>query len=186
MKKSLFVLVLLLAVTMASAAFADTRFGKQGTWALGGGGDINYETESETTNITLAPSISYFLMDNLTVGGNISINRSSGDAGGVDFSGMDWGVAALVRYHLGLMGTMFLTAGAHVGYYGTSVSAGDNDASASGLGFGAHVGPTLCFGGKFGGYFGAYLRYNSKDYEDEGIAVVHKPIGVITELGIFF
>ena len=125
-------------------------------------------------------------MNNLTIGALLSVDRTSSSKDDVDSSIMGWGIAALVRYHHLLKGTLFLTAGAHVGFYGVSMSAGDNDASASGLGFGAHVGPTISFGGKFGGYFGAYLRYDSKDFEDEGISVKNKPIGVLTELGLFF
>jgi hypothetical protein len=186
MKKSVFAVVLLVAVFMASASFADTRFGKKGTWAVGGGADIHYETEGETFNISLVPSVSYFIIDNLTLGVNALFNRTSGEAGGTDFSQSAWGIAALVRYHYLMKGTLFLTGGASVGFYGLGASVGDADASASGLGFGVHAGPTIAFGGKFGGYFGAYAYYDNKDFDDEGLAWKAKPFGVMTELGLFF
>lgn len=186
MKKSVFAVVLLVAVFMATASFADTRFGKKGTWAVGGGGDINYESEGETFNIFLAPSISYFIMDSLTIGANVLFQRTSGEAGGVDFSQSTWGIAALVRYHYAMKGTLFFTGGAHVGFYGLGAEAGGADASASGLGFGVHAGPTLAFGGKYGGYVGGYVYYDNKDFDDEGLAWKSKPFGVLAELGLFF
>jgi hypothetical protein len=190
MKKVVFAVVMILTLSMATMAFADTNFGKKGTWAVGGAADINYEMESEAFNIMLAPSVSYFLIENLTLGLVPSFSRTSGSEGEVDWSHSSWGVAALVRYHYAMKGTLFLTGGAYVGFYGVGSSSEmggqESDASASGLGFGAHVGPTLAFGGKYGGYVGAYLRYDHRDFEDEGLSVKYKPVGVMTELGLFF
>ena len=201
MKKSLFVLVLLLAVSMATTAFADTRFGKKGTLTASGSVSYDYDTtemdikgvpttgETKDSELKFAPTVGYFVIDGLLVGG--SLGYMSGTETTVVPGGKDvevdsslFGIQALVHYYYLLKGTLFLGGGGHVGYF----SGSEGDIDMSGIGFGLQAGPTIAFGGKFGGYASLFATWDSLTLKEKDDAFESKTsgFGVGTELGIFF
>jgi hypothetical protein len=198
MKKSLFVLVLLLAVSMATTAFGDTRFGKQGT--LTASGTISYDNdtaeagvgdqtgETKTSEFDFDPTVGYFVIDGLLVGGGLgymSETETQVVKGGddVETDSSAFGIQALVHYYYLLQGTLFLGGGGHIGYF--SGSQGDNDMS--GIGFGLQAGPTIAFGGKFGGYASLFATWDTVTLKgDNDFEVKTSGFGIGTELGLFF
>lgn len=208
MKKSLFAIVLLLAVSMATTAFADTRFGQKGTWAVGGSAGFSSSSQDtgaddvpSTTAITFSPAAGYFISNGLLIGLAPSYTSTSYDSGASGADTVDsstTGVSATVNYYHPLQGTLFIGGGAHLGYFTettpsltydstTGLPTGSSDFDTSGIGFGAHAGPTLAFGGKFGGFASLLVTYDyvtmtgDGDYESK-----NSSFGIGTELGIFF
>lgn len=188
MKKSVFAVVLLLAVCMATAAFADTRFGKKGTWTAGGG--ISYANataesggaEATVSSFDLAPGVGYFIIDGLAVGGSLGYNSTTTEVGDTSTDTSSMGISAMVHYYHLLQGTLFIGGGAHVGYFTQ-----DEGMDLSGIGFGVQAGPTLAFGGKFGGYVSLLANYDSLTLKGDNDAEVKTSgFGVGTELGLFF
>jgi len=188
MKKSLFVLVLLLAVSMATTSFADTRFGKKGTLTAAGSVSYSNDTadngasEMKTSEIDFAPTVGYFIMDGLLIGGGLGYNSTTKEVGNNEEDTSALGVMAIVQYYYLLQGTLFLGGGAHVGYFST-----DEGTELSGIGFGVQAGPTIAFGGKFGGWVSLLATFDSMTLKgDNDVEIDNTGFGVGTELGLFF
>lgn len=83
---------LLLTLVLVSNAAAQTE---EGVWLVGGTFTIN--TGDNRTTIALSPMAGYFVMNNLAVGGNISLSHSKLGNNKVT----TFGAGPLVRYYFG-------------------------------------------------------------------------------------
>ncbi len=196
MRKLGFLVVLVLALAMSTSVFAKTKFAQRGKMVLSGGASLAIDSTKAdsdgaewftTTKLNIAPTFGYFVINGLLVGATPVIGIVSPEEGDNTYI---YGFGPTVAYYANLMGTMFMGGGATVFYAGTKTG----DVSGSGYGLRLFGGPTLAFGGKFGGFVSlfAFLQYvaNSTEMESGGISVSSDysdlDIGIGTDIGIFF
>ncbi len=84
MKKFLSLLVIVLGMSLSSNAQINTS-----SWMIGGTADI----QLDPTDLVLNPILGYFVMDNLAVGGNITISKADGQD-------LVFGIGPFARYYL--------------------------------------------------------------------------------------
>jgi hypothetical protein len=196
MRKLGFLVVLALALTMSASVFAKTKFADRGKMALSGGASLTINSSKAdadgaewftTTNLTLAPTFGYFVINGLLVGATPVIGISSPEEGDNTYT---YGIGPTVAYFAKLMGSMFIGGGGTVFYAGTKTG----DVSGSGYGVRLFGGPTLAFGGKFGGFVNLYAFFqysaHTTEMESAGITVSsdynQMGLGVGTDIGVFF
>ncbi len=200
MKRLGFLVVLLLALAVSTSVFAKTKFAQRGKLTVSGSvglvadsskpGEPDDAEWTTLTTLTLSPTIGYFVIDGLLVGGTPTIGYVVPEEGDNTFV---YGLAPMVAYYANIMGTMFLGGGGALIFQGTST--GDN--STRDLGVRVFGGPTLAFGNKFGGFVSlyAFLTYLSctstvdlgipgKGTED--IDSSEMDVGLLAEFGVYF
>ncbi len=98
-----FATILIIVFATTSAAAADNPFGSAGVIAPSGAISLTYqkvsppEGDSEsTTTLSLAPTLMYFVIDNLAVGGGLVLEHASNDADSYTI----YGIAPAVGYNI--------------------------------------------------------------------------------------
>jgi hypothetical protein len=141
---------------------------KQGVYNLGGSvafsysentmsGFINSEYEkTKTTQIQISPSFNYFVIDNLLIGGNLTLYYSETKIGAQKFYSRQYGIGPNIRYYFkGSEVIPFIGAG--VNYFTT----GSNDLD--GIGLSAVAGINYFLSGSAA--VEPYLQYSYNSYK---------------------
>jgi hypothetical protein len=112
-----------LACSFFLSAFAVTAQTEKNTLLLGG--NISFNNTEKVNSFTANPNLGVFVVNNLAVGGELSLFTSEGYT--------SWGVGPFARYYFGKQ-----TSGKP--YIGASALVGGADGSDTEVGFGAHAG----------------------------------------------
>lgn len=98
-----FATILMIVFATTPAVAADNQFGSAGVIAPSGAVSLTYQKESppegdsvSTTSLSFAPTLMYFVIDNLAVGGGLVLDRTSGD----DESFTTYGIAPAIGYNI--------------------------------------------------------------------------------------
>ena len=97
MKKVLFVTLLMGSV---SAAFSQANINK-GDWMLGGDAGFSSQKQGDykTTNLSLAPNVGYFFIDNFAGGLRAEVSSSKDEFGSTESKNSGFSLAPFVRYY---------------------------------------------------------------------------------------
>jgi hypothetical protein len=130
LQRPLFLLVLLLVPTVASAQVPALD---QGSLILGGQASLTStgfdDDDSRTTGISIAPRIQYFVVPGLALGADVILARSSSD----DFTTTGYALGPIATYYLPTQATAhpFVSGSVLFGQTNRETPAGDVDSSES-------------------------------------------------------
>ena len=204
MKNLLFAII---AVTLMFSSNAEAKFATEGSTVLGSGisfsNTTNKDKDGEKTGskmaLELMPGASYFIMDNLALGGAIVFNMGSTcndkDCKNEN-SNSAMGIALVPAYYHEASDDLFIFGKLNIKYLMGSSKTKANDKETDGpetthLGFGLDAGVALPFGADKGGLLEIGLGYNmmnktSKPKQGDEVKSSSADLSLNTTFAVFF
>lgn len=203
MKRHLFGITILALLLMPAVAFGGikltkSKFGEKGKFTFGGG--ISYESFSYKavepksqdlgagSHLSLQPSIGYFVIPGLEIGGMIDYTSESYEPeGGDESSSSAFGLGPMVAYYYKMSPILHLYGRGYLVYTLSQEDDAQKDTELGGYKYAVGAGAAIPFGGKVGGVLKIGLDYavqRTTQKPDQGDETAQDLGGIVLATGI--